>query len=278
MGGHEEGGVLTQEVKKAMFAIAVLLAAALAGLAAWTDADESSAVSNHGISGDKDSTSTEGKLDFKISFSESDSYTSISITYSAKLTNRSGSTQANAVSPSSGSLVNGVPEKLTVTAPKTAGTYTLVVTYTEQIDDKKSETFTDEKKIKVVNPVVLSLTVKNEGTVSLSDVTVYFYVDDKLVENSDTKLSVKAGEKATIKYNYGNADLSHGKHTFYAKAADGSYLNITGLDEKQTFYYKQGDYDLANYLMLIALVVLIVVAIYIFTRPVKNYGKPKSRR
>ena len=33
-----------------------------------------------------------------------------------------------------------------------------------------------------------------------------------------------------------------------------------------------------DYLMLIALVVLIVVAIYIFTRPVKNYNKPKSRR
>lgn len=269
---------------KSMIMAAVMLMATIAAVAVVSadEADASADSANHSVTGEKTSVITGGELEFEVKFTEPESYSSNEITYTAKLVNGDGDTQSNKVSPSSGSLESGESQTLKVTAPTTKGTYTLEVTFTEKYTDSEgtehTATFTDKVKIYVVTPVTLSLTVENKGTVDIDGADVEWYVDGKVVEDSSTSLSVDAGDSATITYKLDPTGLSHGKHTFYAKAADGSFVSINGLDEEQTFYYDQGDYDYLNYVVFAILIILVLVAIYVFTRPVKNYGKPKARR
>jgi hypothetical protein len=47
---------------------------------------------------------------------------------------------------------------------------------------------------------------------------------------------------------------------------------------KGSFYVGSSDYGLINILMGVLLVVVIIATLYFYRKPVKNYGKPKSRR
>ncbi len=266
----------------AIAAIAVMMMAAFAGAVLYDSQDASAEDTEHtnihSITGDTTVVATEGKLTFDIMFYESDKYSSLSITYTAKLVNGSGTTQSSAVSPSSGSLTNGIKTELTVTAPKTAGTYTLTVTYTETVDEEASVTYTDTKEIQVKAPIVLSIKVENTGNVDLTDVVVYFYVDGVKVDGSKTTMTVAVGETTTVSYNYVDSGLGSGKHTFKVMAADDSYIGIDGLGSEKTFYFNEGDYDWANYLMLLLFIIMVIILVYVLMKPVKNYGKPKARR
>ena len=53
---------------------------------------------------------------------------------------------------------------------------------------------------------------------------------------------------------------------------------MSGLDAKQTFYYHQDTQDYIMWIVGIVLVLMIIFAIWVFRKPVKNYGKPKARR
>lgn len=240
--------------------------------------EEASAAANYSISGDHSSIEPEGKLEFKISFTESDKYESISITYKAKLLDSKGETVASGVVPSVGSLEDAVSKTIKVNAPKDPGQYTLQVEFTEKINDGKSQTFLAKKTIDVIQPIKLSLDLENKGTVDLNDVTVYFYVDGKKINDSKTTFSVKAGDKTTVSYNYADKSLSHGKHTFYALPDDSNYLEINGLGEAKDFYFKQGNFDFANYILILIFILLVLVALWVFRKPIKNFGKPKARR
>jgi len=253
-----------------------MLVAGVAG--ALLTSEDVSATPQYGITGDETSVATSGTLTFDISLYEPSSFSSLAITYTAKVVNSSGVTQSSAVSPSSGSLTNGVKQTLTITAPSTAGTYTLSVTFSETIDEGTAQTFTSTQTFKVLSPITLSVTVKNTGNVDLTDVAVYFYIDDVKISASETELSVDAGSSTTITYKYANADLSSGKHTFKVLADEGSYITIEGLGTEQTFYYHQGNYDYMNYIMVILFILMIALLVYVLSKPVKNYGKPKARR
>ena len=263
-------------MNKAVLVAIVVVMVGLAGVFALSD-DSSAATANYYVTGDSDVVATEEKAEFTIGFYEAGSYTSLSIRYTAALTDSNGNTQSSAVSPSSGSISNNGTKTLTVTAPESAGTYTLTVTFTETVNSV-SYTYTDTVNVKVIEPIVLSATLKNNGSVDLSDVTVYFYVDGNLVTGSDTKLSVAAGEDETITYDYVNANLSSGSHTFKVMASDGAYIALDGLGEETTFYFDQGNYDYLNYLMVVFLVIVLLLIVWVVRKPVRNFGKPKARR
>lgn len=269
-------------MKNSILAVAVMVMAILTAFAVVSTADVSDAVANHSVEGDDTTVVTGGELDFEAMFTETEGYASIEITYTAKLVNGDGDTESNKVSPSSGSMDSGSSVMLTVTAPSDAGRYFLKVEFTEEYVDadgeEQTKVFEDEVAIKVIEPVKLSVTVENLGDVALDGVTVYWYVDGKIVEDSDTDLSVAAGSKETITYSYDPSHLSSGKHTFHVETASGNYVKIDGLGVDQTFYYDQGNYDYLNYIMFAIFVIIVVVTLYVYTRPVKNYGKPKSRR
>ena len=215
---------------------------------------------------------------FSIVYNLSDEDKDKDISFSAKVVNKSGETQSNAVSPSTGSLDDGESKKLTVTAPSKAGKYTLEVEFTigdEDAEDKKTET--DKYDFKAVNPITLKLNLKaEEVSLDLQDFGVYFYIDGEKMEDSYTTVSLASDGTGSVSYDW-IADPEGNEHSFHVSAVGGSTL-IKGLDEEHTFYLHDTDYTWIIVIAALLVVILIIIAIWVYRKPIKNYGKPKSRR
>ena len=216
---------------------------------------------------------------------------SMAISYDAKLVDSSGETVSNGVSPSSGDLESGTAQTLTVSAPDTAGRYTLQVeitvdaTYTstdedgnETTEDLEIDPTTLEYGITVVEPITLSVTLSNNSSEPLQGYGVYFYVDGERIEDSFTTVDLEANGTTTIEYDW-ITDAGYGTHTFRVEAADGgNMVEITGLGETHTFYIGDNDYTWVIVLLVVVIILLVLVLVWVYRKPVKNYGKPKSRR
>ena len=276
MGRFQEGGVHTQKVKAVYVTLMAMALVFAAGAIVFTDESDAA---NATVKIDKHVVATEGEVKATIMFQETAAYTSLGVTYDAKVTDGKGEAQSDAVSPSTGSLGNGEEVKLTVKAPKTAGKYKLTVVFTATVDEKKQDPITKDVIFKVVVPVKLSITMKNESNTDLKGFLVDFYVDGNVVTDKPVEVTVLAGSEGTVSYDYAG-DLGSGAHTFKAKASDKTLVGdkIVGLDKEHSFYVGQSDYSLIMILMGIFLVIIIVIAIYVYRKPVKNYGKPKARR
>ncbi len=282
MGSNEEGGVLTQKLNVAILAIMLVLTA---GLAAAFMADGSSAdgtgagsveLESYNVGQEKTTTATLKFSDTAENFSK--------VTWTAKLVNSSGTTQSSALSPSSGSSTESDASwDVTVTAPATSGDYTLQVTYTESYSDGTSSATYDAKaNLHVIDPITLTVTLTNSGTLAISNAKVYLYVDgamvdDSMVDDNAQTLSVEAGASKTLTYKYYNANLSNGEHKYYVAAGEGSYT-LSGLQVEKSFYYNQGNMDYMNWIMILIIVIVAIVGVWVYRKPVKNYGKPKARR
>ena len=211
------------------------------------------------------------------------------LSYNAKLVNSTGETQTSGVSPSTGNVSLGESISLKVTAPSTAGTYRLVVEYTDKItyldvtagNEEKTITVTETKEyiIRVVEVITLSVTVAipEDSNVALEAYGVYFIVDGVKKEDSYTTFSADASGTATATYEL-VAILSGGAHTFQVVPADGTLITIEGLDKTHTFYIGDNSYTAFIALSIIFVVVMILILIWVLRKPVKNFGKPKARR
>lgn len=272
----------------------IMMAVALVAMAAFCLAPlaESEAV-YYNVDGDS-VIGTENKADYTISYSnhDYDSYADVnmSVTYSAKLVDSSGSTVSSGVSPSSGDLTNDVSATVTVTAPKTTGSYKLVVEYKASISYTDSEGKTvnvpsddlkldpKEFRIKVVTPITLSVTLKNDSNIDLTGYGVYFWINGDKVDDSYTTVNLAKEGTATVTYKW-VTDSSNGKYSYSVQPADsGNLVQITGLGEEYTFYIGDNSYTAWIALLVIFVIILILVLVWVYRKPVKNYGKPKSRR
>lgn len=271
-----------------------MMAVALVAMAAFCLAPlaESEAV-YYNVDGDS-VIGTENKADYTISYSnhDYDSYADVnmSVTYSAKLVDSSGSTVSSGVSPSSGDLTNDVSATVTVTAPKTTGSYKLVVEYKASISYTDSEGKTvnvpsddlkldpKEFRIKVVTPITLSVTLKNDSNIDLTGYGVFFKINGKEMDDSYTTVNLTKEGTATVTYKW-VTDSSNGKYSYSVQPADsGNLVQITGLGEEYTFYIGDNSYTAWIALLVIFVIILILVLVWVYRKPVKNYGKPKSRR
>jgi hypothetical protein len=261
-----------------MTIIAALFLVLTVGAVVLTGPSEVDAASTS-ITGDTDIVKIKGTLEFDITFYETDDFSTLDIRYDIALKDSSGETQTNAVSPSTGSLSNGIPLSIVVTAPEKSGRYTLNVTFTETIDSNPSVKSEKSVTITVVEPITLKSTLKNTGNVDITDFAVYFKVDGKLIDGSKTLVSVETGKETTASYDWVTVGLSNGRHTYQLVAGDEN-AGISGvvLGEEGSFYVGHSDSGLVTILSALLLVVLIIIAIYVYRKPVKNYGKPKSRR
>ncbi len=265
----------------------VALAAVFAVPLAESDGDAFYDISGDNVIG------TQDKEEYTISYTNHDyddkKDMSMSVAYSAKLVDSSGSTVSSGVSPSSGDLTNGVSATVTVTAPKTAGNYELKVTYTPTItytgDDGETVTVpTDDVKkeqsykIKVVDPITLKVTLKNNSEIDLTGFGVYFYINGEKIEDSYTTVDLSKEGTASVSYKW-VTDSGNGKYTYMVMPADsGNLVNITGLGEEQTFYIGDSSYTVWIVLLVVIIILLAFSLVWVYRKPVKNYGKPKSRR
>lgn len=247
-----------------------MAALACAVVLADDSAADSSNVNSSITAVDGTDVKTDGELQFTIYYADNTDEPD-DLTYTAKLTDSDGSSSGS-VSPSSGDFANAGTITLTVTAPSSSGSYTLTVTWTETLDGVSFDT-TETTTVHVHDPITLSVTMTNNGAGSVSSV-VYFYVDGTRIDDSKTTLTLDAGESQTVTYDYYSASLSSGEHTFYVASADGTTI----ASSEQTFYYDQHSSDWPVWLMAIILLIMIAVYIWVYRKPIKNYGKPKARR
>ena len=252
--------------KVALGILAFLALAAFCFVPAGADAEGQ-------ITTDNDIIKVSGTGTFDIVYTATGDDEGKDITYSAKVVDKSGNTQSSAVSPSTGSLESGVAKELTVTAPKTAGKYTLEVEFLLDEETASTEKYT----FKAVNPITLTVNLKAEDvTLNLDNFGVYFYIDGEKMEDSYTTVSLAADGTGSVSYDW-VADPDTNKHTFYVDPVGGSQV-ITGLSEEHTFYAHDSDYSLVIGLAMMIVIILILVAVWVYRKPIKNYGKPKSRR
>jgi hypothetical protein len=254
----------------------VALAAGTVVLSA-PDAD----AANVTIKGDTNTVKASGTLDYELIFYETEEFSTLEISYTADLKDSNGKAQSNAVIPSYGTLSNGVATGIIVTAPSTPGKYTLTATFTETIDENPSTTTVRSVTVTVVNPIKLSATIKNTGDVSLTDFVVYFKVDGKLIDDSKTLVSAAAaGGETTVSYDWVTDIISNGQHSYSIVAGDeniGEYKDLI-LGSNSSFWVGHSDYGGVTIAMFLLLIILLIVAVYVYRKPVKNYGKPKARR
>lgn len=255
-----------------------------AGCAGALVADDASADSVHAGNAvlSEDKVMTGGKFTATLTYNEADKDNFRNVSYTAKVVDSKGATQSNAVSKTYGTSTDlSMSEEITITAPDKAGKYTLVVEFTEMYNQTDGKDLTlqthVEKSFNVYNPVVLSVTVNNNGTLKINDAVVYFYVDGAKIEDSKTTLTVDVGSEKTLTYKYFDKNMSAGKHTYTVQPAEHAYM-INGLGDTHTFYYKQSGQDYMVWIMALIFLVVLFVAVWIFRKPVKNYGKPKARR
>ncbi len=197
------------------------------------------------------------------------------LTFNAKVANKAGEAQASAISPSTGSLEDGVEKSLTLTVPKTAGEYTIVVEFLlDEVRVGSEEKYT----FYAVNPIVLTVNLKADNvTLNLEEFGVYFYIDDEKMDDSYTTITLASNGTGLVTYDWIAHPEPNSTHTFYVKSVGGEGM-ITGLDEVHVFYANDNDYGGITALAFMLLILLIAAAVWVYRKPVKNFGKPKSRR
>ena len=266
MARKQEGGVLTQKVNAAI-AIMALLAVAAVGFVPFDEADADSYTS---ITGTTHVLKVSGSGEYTIMYSDPDllDVDDVSIAYSAKLVNRGGETQSSA------------GKVLTVTAPSSTGEYKLQVSFAVKVGEDAREDKTETYAIKVVNPIVLTQTLKlSEDTkVDPSGLGVFFYIDGEKIADSYTTFDVTNQGTATVSYNW-IADPASGKHVFKVLPASGEDVSfITGLGDEKVFYVGDNSHTAMIILAVLFVILMILVLVWIYRKPVKNFGKPKARR
>jgi hypothetical protein len=193
--------------------------------------------------------------------------------YSLKLTDMSGNTISG--STATGTITTDGTLTRTTAAPANPGTYILVVEFTFT-DNDDTATVTKTAPVKVVTPIVLSATLKNESG-NVVNLSVWFIVDGNKVENSDREISLNPGQEKTETYRWITDGLSGGRHTM---TVDGEVGITEGAISASTtnFYVGQTSHTLIEAIVIILFIILLIILIFIIRKPVKNVGKPKSRR
>ena len=256
-----------------MFAILGILAiACAAGIVLLSDDSSASSFSVH--ANENDYAKTSSTLTYKIDYD----LDSAQATYKAVLEDDDGNSKGS-VSSSTGTLYSTSHSRtLTLTLPSDAGDYYLKVTITEGETEYVRTAY-----VRAVDPIKLSVTVNNTSAVARSFVA-YFWVETdegwEKIDGSKQTVDVSANGSKTVTYDYIVRDVS--STTFCLKAEDTATIggDIQGLGEEHahTYYTSANDYKMIEYLCIAVLVVLLVVALWVYRKPVRNFGKPKGRR
>lgn len=275
---------------KAVLAAVLVMALAVVCLVPAESAD----ADYYDINGEKNVIGTGDDADFRIVYinHDYDEYQdmNMSVSYTASLKDSAGETVSNGVSPSSGDLDLGQAQTLTVSAPDEPGHCTLEVAYEVSVsytvtdeegnETEETEEFTrnDTYDINVVEPISLSVSLTNNGDMSLQSYGVYFMIDGEIVEDSYQTIDLAESGTTTVKYDW-VTDAGNGQHTFALVAADGGNMaDIEGLGVEHTFYIGDTSYTWMVVLLVLVIIIVLLVMVWVYRKPVKNYGKPKSRR
>lgn len=174
------------------------------------------------------------------------------------------------------SNVNG-SKNLNISAPDKTGDYTLKVSF--YADSARTELKSEKRAvISVVDPVLLKAKLVNKSAVNM-EIEIYFKVDGNKVEGSEQKVTVPAEGDKEVEYKFVTKSVS-GSHTYSIDVDNNETVagTIEGLGVEYNFYGYQTSYSWMLWLAAIGVVVMFLIMLSVYRKPVKNLGKPKSRR
>ena len=258
--------------------MAVVLMATLA-LALVIPSAEQSEGAQFGIEGDQTLFGTGDSLDDAGIYVVTDGNV---YSASVKIIDNDGKS-VGSVSPSSitNSMFNTDPkQQIKGTVPSTSGDYRLSVEF-RMTSDSNSERFTRTYPLKVVDPIILKITVKNTSTVNVMGLDFQFVIDGNAMEVTNKDVEIAADTTSTVEYRWIVDNPSGGRHTYSVTVFGEDHIgriNTDDLDKEFTFYIGQDNYGWLTAVLIILLIILVIFMIWVLRKPVKNYGKPKGRR
>ncbi len=195
-------------------------------------------------------------------------------TYSYKVTMTGFAANNATLIPGSASSKTGV-FKLNLTTPKILGDLTISVNATStSLNGTVSNSTIKTINVKVVNPVVLSATIKNTGNMTVTDIPVYFYVDDIQIHVANVTLTSLSTKVVT--YNWTTTSLGAGSHLLKVEIDPNAtfvLFDVGGTVQTTTFYYNESGYGTTNALLWVALIVLVFVVFLTYRRPAPRRKK-----
>ncbi len=155
-----------------------------------------------------------------------------------------------------------------VTAPEVEGPVQLFVRAKSTDEAGVNRTTETRLSIEVFRPIDLRATIRNHGAAAALNVTVFFYVDDRLVGNT-TIARIDAGGQVEVNISYIPVDLAVGRHTAKITAdvdRDGVIEPSAGELQEVDFFYKTERSNVPAFLgtitvVLIGILVLVLLAI-----------------
>jgi hypothetical protein len=160
------------------------------------------------------------------------------------------------VTPKSGTT-DGENFTVKVTAPSTTGDITLIAVINGTANT------TVPYVIHVIAPVQLTAMVKNIGNLTVTNIPVQFWVDDKLV--NETTFTIPANATKTLYYNWTVGNLPDGQHTLRVTIdpGDENVKFLGGTKEfTTTFYSGESSWNLVNILLTVAVAILLLVLFF----------------
>ena len=275
MAGNEEGGVHTKKVILTMASLFTVMMLVIIPVS------QTSSGAQFGIEGGKtlmgvgDTLSADDDNAIRL-FTDGTVYSA-----TMKVVNSDGVTQSGAVSPTSYTFNTNDSVGLTITAPRTPGDYRLVVEF-QLTSGSNAEKVTRTFPIKVVEPILLSIDIKNDSNSEIRGLSLQFVINGTAMDpTTDTEnISISQNGSRTVTYKWVVDNPPGGRNTYRVQVYDTStpLANITGLNQDHYFYIGQSDNTLVTWIMAIIFIVLLLILIWVVRKPVKNFGKPKGRR
>jgi hypothetical protein len=202
-------------------------------------------------------------------------------TYSCKVTMTGfAATNATLINSGASSSTSGV-FKFNLSTPQVLGDLTINVFASSTSLDGLTTTYNNDTKsnVRVITPVVFSVTIKNTGNMTVTNIPVYFYVDYSDSNQNPiyvANVTVNALSTKVVTYNWTTTSLSAGSHVLKVEIdpkATFVLFDVGGTVMTTTFYYNQTGYGTTNALLYVALIVLVLVVFLVYRRPMPRKKK-----
>lgn len=166
---------------------------------------------------------------------------------------------------------------INLTAPAVAQTLTItIVCKSATLGQTVTHTITFQ--VKVVDPIVLQMTVENTGQVDAVGVPIslQIYQDGKWVEFHRASIDLAAGQSVQFRYNWTALGLTPGEHKVrMVLDPNNGIVTFEGGDMvyETTIYYDMPGYGWVNTLLWLMVVLLGVTIFFVWRRPARGRKK-----
>jgi hypothetical protein len=185
------------------------------------------------------------------------------------------STNATLVNTGSSSSTTGV-FVFNLTTPQFVGGLTINVQASSKSLDGTLTTYNNstQTNVQVINPIVFSVNIRNNGNMTVTNIPVYFYVDNTQIHVANVTIDPQSSKLVT--YNWTTTSLGSGQHELKVQIDPNAtfvLFDVGGTVMTTTFFFNQSGYGTTNALLYVAIAVLAIVAFIVYRRPAPRKKK-----